>query len=114
METQQRIGQFYAERPLMRDNDYPQRVVELMHGEVDEVGGELIGDVDTEKLGLEIADVVIYAMCLAEMFSIDLNHAVLKKIAINEERFPAHLFDYSSGDDFEGIYMARKRELGER
>ena len=41
---------------------------------------------DTEAISLELADVAIFTLGLAEMLGISLEDAVLKKMAINEKR----------------------------
>lgn len=41
-----------------------------------------------EAIKLEIADVQIYLIRLADVLSVDIPEAVRKKIAINESRFP--------------------------
>ena len=40
-----------------------------------------------ESIRLEIADVQIYLLRIAEMLEIDIPKAILDKLAINEERF---------------------------
>lgn len=114
---QRRVGRFVEERPVMRDHDLPERVVALMRGEIDELLDEMQWGKreptpeEIEKVRLELADVVWYCMSLGNLLGFDVEQAVKDKIVINERRFPSHLFQ---GDgDFETIYQARKRELGE-
>ena len=50
------------------------------------------GDIDEEELSkikLETADIVIYALCMANACGFDLYSAVLDKIGINERKYPA-------------------------
>jgi NTP pyrophosphatase (non-canonical NTP hydrolase) len=49
---------------------------------------QLIGKDKLEDIELEIADVAIYLLCLADRLKIDIATAVRKKININESRFP--------------------------
>ncbi len=42
-----------------------------------------------EEVRLELADIFIYLVRLAERLEIDLLHAAYDKIAINEQRYPA-------------------------
>ena len=39
-----------------------------------------------EEISMELADVAIFTLGLAEMLDIDLESAILKKMAINEKR----------------------------
>ena len=113
-EIQQIVDEYYFARPVMRQYDTPSRLVELLKGEVGEVGVEFTyPDVDIEAVGKELADVVIYTMLMANMFSIDLETTVLHKLAENHIRFPEYLFDGSTQGTFQEIYARRKIELGE-
>ena len=40
----------------------------------------------TEAISLELADIAIYVLGLAEMLGISLEDSILKKMAINEKR----------------------------
>lgn len=120
MEIEEWIKHFYEVRPLMKAYNTPKKVVELMGGEVEEVGQEINlwheGE-PTEKqiklLAHEIADVFIYGFYLASMFDIDVTDAILDKLALNHQRFPIDLFQLN-GHSFESVYLTRKIELGER
>jgi NTP pyrophosphatase (non-canonical NTP hydrolase) len=57
----------------------------LLHGEVAEAFTEWRRG-DKTKLGLELADVVLYAMSMAEMNDIDLETSIEMKLAINAGR----------------------------
>jgi NTP pyrophosphatase (non-canonical NTP hydrolase) len=41
-----------------------------------------------ERIGAELADVVIYALNIADVLGLDLGETVLSKIECNEQRFP--------------------------
>ena len=43
-----------------------------------------------EEVSLELADILIYTIRAADMLGVDLLQAAERKIAINEERYPAH------------------------
>ena len=43
------------------------------------------------EVAAELADVLIYAFSFAEVTNIDITEAILKKLARNEERFPAKM-----------------------
>ena len=47
---------------------------------------------DVERLGDELADVLLYLVRLADVGGVDLGAAALAKLARNEERFPAGSF----------------------
>lgn len=57
-----------------------------LYGEVAEAYDAWLKKMDTEAISLELADVAIFTLGLAEMLGISLEDAVLKKIAINEKR----------------------------
>lgn len=44
---------------------------------------------DRERVGDELADVLAYAFLLAEKFDLDIRRIMLKKIAKNNEKYPA-------------------------
>jgi dCTP diphosphatase len=55
----------------------------------DEVVNALQNPTKREEVGSELADVFIYLLRLADVTGIDLDGELKKKIAINEERYPA-------------------------
>ena len=58
----------------------------LLYGEVAEAYDAWSKKMSTEDISLELADVAIYTLGLAEMLGISLEDAILKKIAINDKR----------------------------
>lgn len=115
-ELQRHVEQFFNERPLMRDHNTPHYIAERMKGEIDEMLAEMSGGErkptpeEIDKVRLELADVVIFAISMAQNLGIDLEQAVKDKVVINEARFPAEMF---KNGDFVTIYQQRKQELGE-
>jgi len=97
----------------MGAHDGPEHIVSQLAEEVEELKAEFpVTDDETFlRAGLELADVVIYSAMLANRMGIDLEAYVKLKTSQNERRFPADLF---TDGDFQTIYMARKKELGER
>ena len=55
----------------------------------DEVVNALQNPTKLEEVGSELADVFIYLLRLADVTGIDLAEELKKKLAINEERYPA-------------------------
>lgn len=47
-----------------------------------------LDDATKKEVSLEMADIMIYLLRLADRLDIDLTAAVLEKMAINEQRFP--------------------------
>jgi NTP pyrophosphatase (non-canonical NTP hydrolase) len=117
-EIQRRRAEFLTLRPLMQERDTPRHLIKQMRGEVDELEQELPPDgiepneQQLEKIGEELADVVIYAASLANEYGINIKDAALRKIKKDEGRFPAKLFQ-PNGKTFEEVYWERKTELGE-
>ena len=52
-----------------------------------EVDGEL-----RDRLGAELADVLLYLVRLADVAGVDLGAEAAKKLALNEQRFPVETF----------------------
>jgi len=65
-------------------------LLELFQWKSDEEIENLLEDENyREKIGEEISDVVIYAILLAHECRIDLDSALLKKMEVNERKYPA-------------------------
>lgn len=47
-----------------------------------------LSDVQRDEVALEMADIFIYLLRIAERLNIDLAEATNKKIAINDQRYP--------------------------
>lgn len=116
-EVQGLVYEFQINRPTMKEHNTPPRLAEWMKGETDELLAEMQwGDQEpTEeqinKVRLELADVIIFALNIGSALGIDIEEAVREKVAHNEERFPRDRFQ--TGDFMEN-YMQIKRERGER
>jgi len=78
----------------------PRSLVLALVGEIGELASELqwipddqipnsLSDDLRSRLSSELADVLSYTLRLADVLSIDLSSALLKKIEINEGRYPA-------------------------
>ena len=57
-----------------------------LHGEVTETFDAWLKKKGDEEISMELADVAIFTLGLAEMLGIDLETAILKKVDINEKR----------------------------
>ena len=118
-EVQDHVASFQEERPLMREYNTPVRMAEWMQGETHELLAEMHwgeqepSQEEIDKVRMELADVVIFSLNIGHMLGIDVEQAVLEKVARNNERFPRELFQDPS-QDFEQVYHQRKIELGER
>jgi NTP pyrophosphatase (non-canonical NTP hydrolase) len=56
-----------------------------------------------KEVGQEIADIQIYLVRIADKLGIDIEQAVDRKIALNEQKYPANRVRGSAGeDDFSG------------
>src|SRR3954466_15826842 len=51
----------------------------------------MLDDALRERLGDELADVLLYLVRLADIAGVDLGAAALRKLARNEERFPVNV-----------------------
>lgn len=61
--------------------------LELLRGEVDELEGAMREAADNDSAALELADVQLYLVHLANILDVDLGEAVRDKERINHERF---------------------------
>lgn len=58
---------------------------------IEQIGERLDDPIKRAEVAAELADVLIYALSFAEVTNIDITEAILKKLARNEERFPAKI-----------------------
>ena len=94
----QRISDFSQERDWEQFHS-PKNLAMAITGEAGELASEFqwltaeeselkaLSPDKLESIRLEIADVQIYLLRIAEMLEIDIPKAILDKLAINEERF---------------------------
>ena len=91
----------FADRRDWEQFHLPRSLVLALVGEVGELAAELqwisddqisdqLNDDLRSRLGSELADVLSYTLRLADVLSIDLTSALLEKIEINENRYPAN------------------------
>lgn len=83
-ELQKKIYQNKVDKKFNLTN-IPQEFCYL-HGEVSEAYDAWHKQKGTEEISMELADVAIFTLGLAEMLNIDLESALLKKIDINQKR----------------------------
>ena len=98
MNLTQRISDFSQERDWEQFHS-PKNLAMAITGEAGELASEFqwltaeeselkaLSPDKLESIRLEIADVQIYLLRIAEMLEIDIPKAILDKLAINEERF---------------------------
>lgn len=116
-EIQKKIKSFLENRPVIKNNDSPEKLVYKLKGEVQELFDEVKwGDrepttKEIKKVEMELADVIIYSVQIGTLLGIDIKSAIKEKININKKRFPKKLFQ--EGNFYE-IYTNRKIDLGER
>jgi hypothetical protein len=95
-EIQKMLRDWSADRPVIEANNTPQRIIELLKGEVVEAEESLE---DREHLASEIADILIFTLGLANLYGFDMDAEVREKIALNILRYPSSSFqdgDYES------------------
>ena len=83
-ELQKKIYQNKVDKKFNLTN-IPQEFCYL-HGEVSEAFDAWLKKKDTTEVAHELADVTIFTLGLAEILGINLEEALLQKIAINEKR----------------------------
>ena len=100
LEVQTMLGDFTADHPVMGANNTPERLCDLLDGETAEMRAELN---NPAKLAAELADVVIFALSIANSYGFDMEVEIREKIALNMIRYPAAKFQ-------EGEYPAIRKE----
>lgn len=55
---------------------------------------------NVDRVGEELADVIIYCLSLANVLNIDLSSAILRKLEMNRRKYPA--------DKFYGVYYKKR------
>lgn len=102
--------QFIEERPLMQEGHPLSSLYRLM-GEVDEL---IQSDRDDPtiwehaEMGLEAADVFNFLADYCNKRGINLGEAVAKKVAMNQQRFPAD--EFQTGSYSEAYHRVKERE----
>lgn len=88
----------------------PVWATERIGHEVEELYQEVVDDPTPEQrelIGSEIADIVMFTICVANAYGLDIAEEVHKKLEKNHERFPAHEFQ-------EGDYHTQYNRVKER
>lgn len=83
------LQNFTNDRPTLQENNTPEQILLLLQNEVTEASESLT---DTENLASEIADIVIFALTLANQYGFNMDEQVREKIAFNTGRYSADLF----------------------
>lgn len=97
-EIREALRRFAAEREWEQFHT-PKNLVMALAGEVGEViehfqwldpnESQALTEKSRELVALELADVYLYLLRLADVLELDLNEAARRKLAINAERYPA-------------------------
>ena len=64
----------------------PLEQLALITSEIGEAVNECRGDKPTKKFELELADIILRTLGLAERFHIDMEAAIIKKMALNAKK----------------------------
>lgn len=114
------VVDFSEERPSMRAHNHNEHhlsmslAIEAMEVmEIDKLSDFYSEDEFTRRLGQELADVMIYLLEISHLHGIDIAHEVVKKVILNQERFPADQFQ-GVAENFPHQYMSLKIKNGER
>lgn len=97
-EIREALRRFAAERDWEQFHT-PKNLVMALAGEVGEViehfqwldpnESQALTEKSRDLVALELADVYLYLLRLADVLKLDLNEAARRKLAINAERYPA-------------------------
>lgn len=83
------LQNFSLDRPSLLKNNIPERIIQLLQNEAVEAAESLT---DTENLPGEIADILIFALTLANHYGFDMELEVREKISLNIIRYQAKFF----------------------
>jgi NTP pyrophosphatase (non-canonical NTP hydrolase) len=88
-DLQQTVRRFREARCWQSDHT-PRKLAVALSVEAAELLELFLWDAEPpdERIGEELADVVIYALNIADVLGLDLGETVLSKIEYNEQRFP--------------------------
>jgi len=101
---EQALTNFQADRPVFDASNSPQTIIKLLRGEIDEFE-EALGTDDEEQ---ELADVLIFAITLAQKLGYNLHPTIMAKVAFNMCRYQAS--DLQDGDYDEKRKFCKQRE----
>ena len=102
---EQTLANFQADRPTMSQNNTPQRLIELLRGEITELE-EALG---TDGENSELADVLIFAITLALTLGADIHPTIMTKVAFNHSRYNA--VDFQDGEYELARRKGKQREI---
>lgn len=99
------LADFSSDRPTLQENNTKERLLLLLQGEVNEAVED---GINKEEFGRELADIIIFALSLANLEGINMDEEVREKIAFNHTRYTADKFQ--SGCYEEARCRAKKDE----
>lgn len=94
-EIQEMVRNWLEDRPTMKVQNTFENVVDLLRGEVDELV-DAHPNGDNKDIAQEMADVVIFALTLANLLGVDVDSEVREKLAYNQTRYQSK--DFQTGD----------------
>lgn len=104
-EIQTILKAFTQDRPTLADNNTPGRLMDLLQIETEEARAELDNPVN---LANELADIVIFALNIANEYGFDMEEEIRRKIAYNHTRYNAA--DFQTGNYEEARKLGKSRE----
>lgn len=91
LEIQKILKDFQTDRPVMSEKNSIDFLIGLLRGEVDEFDADRVED--------ELADIVVFALTIANSMGIDVDEAVRTKVAFNHARYIASEFQEGDYDE---------------
>lgn len=92
------VENFIEDRPTLKANNTPQRIVQLLKEEVDELSEAINGE-PRENWGRELADVLFFTLTLSSQLGIDLEEEFAEKSARNVCKYPKEYFQDGDYDE---------------
>lgn len=105
------VDNWLLDRPTMKANNTPRRLLDLLCGELEELCEASAGKTDEElrtdkEFEQEIADVLLFTLSLCRQIGKDPTEVAMEKVAFNMIRYPAGSF-YSG--DFDQIMYSNRQ-----
>ncbi len=72
-----------------------------------DLGEDFVNDKNMEEIAAEVADILWYAITFCHEAEIDINEAIEKKLAHNEQKYPVEKFNGTHNEDF---YRQQKKK----
>ena len=114
LEIQAMLSDFSNDRPTLKDNNTPLRVLSLLASEVEEARVAVVEENGSADIAQEISDVLIFALTLANQYGLNMDDEVREKIAFNMTRYTADKFQSGSYEEARQLAKLEEKAFAKR